>query len=70
MARKLDDLDAETRRWMLEELDYDIDNNSLYVSPMLTQRGQREYAALLKKRCNVTTPSGSPRPSARATAWI
>lgn len=49
MARKLEDLDEQTRRWMLEELQYDLDHDSLYVSPLLSERGRREYATILKE---------------------
>lgn len=49
MARKLEDLDEQTRRWMLEELQYDLDHDALYVSPLLSERGRREYATILKE---------------------
>lgn len=49
MAHKLENLDEQTRRWMLEELQYDLEHGSLYVSPLLSERGRREYATILKE---------------------
>lgn len=42
-------LDTETRRWMLAELDEeDIPNDRLYLSPRLTSYGQSIYPDLLR----------------------
>ena len=46
---KLLNLDGKTRRFMLEEVDSDIKNGTLYVSPRLSNTGQQNYVALLKE---------------------
>ena len=48
MLLSYNDLDSETRRHMLEEVERDIENGKLYVSPRLSQAGQRDYPGLLK----------------------
>ena len=42
-------LDDRTRQFMLEELDYDIANNQLHISPFLSGQGQRDYPNLLRE---------------------
>jgi hypothetical protein len=48
MALYLQNLDAETRRYMLEEMDYDVEHNLLHISPYLSGQGQRDYPNLLR----------------------
>ena len=48
MTLYLENLDAETRRFMLDELDYDIQHNLLHISPFLSGQGQRDYPNLLR----------------------
>jgi hypothetical protein len=48
MALNLVDLDSETRKHMLAELDEDVARGRLYLSPRLNERGLREYAAMLR----------------------
>jgi len=42
-------LDERTRQLMLEEMDYDIANNQLHISPFLSGQGQRDYLNLLRE---------------------
>lgn len=49
MALQLDNLDERTRRYMLEELDLDVGNGTLYLSPRLSEVGVRDYEALLRE---------------------
>ncbi|HKY55063.1 MAG TPA: hypothetical protein VJM08_12185 [Anaerolineales bacterium] len=48
MALYLENLDDRTRGLMLDEMEYDIANNQLHVSPFLSGQGQRDYANLLR----------------------
>jgi hypothetical protein len=48
MALYLENLDAETRRWMLAELEDDIQQNRLHISPYLSGQGVRDYPNLLR----------------------
>ena len=48
MALSLDNLDDQTRKLMLEEIDSDITNRALYLSPRLTAVGERDYPGLLR----------------------
>lgn len=41
-------LDQVTRRYMLEEVEMDIEANRLYDSPRLTQKGKKDYKKLLR----------------------
>jgi hypothetical protein len=43
------DLDARTRRLMLDEVDYDISHNQLHISPFLSGQGQHDYVNLLRE---------------------
>jgi len=49
MAFKFENLDSITRKFMLEEIDTDINNSKLYLSSRLTGDGKVEYPELLKK---------------------
>lgn len=43
----LDD-DKRTRKYMLEELEYDLSRGALYLSPNLNERGMRAWESLLR----------------------
>jgi hypothetical protein len=49
MALYLENLDDRTRQLMLEEVEYDISNNQLHISPFLSGQGQRDYVNLLRE---------------------
>jgi hypothetical protein len=49
MALYLENLDDRTRQLMLEEMEYDVANNQLHISPFLSGQGQRDYANLLRE---------------------
>ena len=42
-------LDERTRRLMVDEMDFDIANNQLHISPFLSGQGQRDYPNLLRE---------------------
>jgi hypothetical protein len=48
MALYLENLDERTRQLMLEEMEYDIANHQLHISPFLSGQGQRDYENLLR----------------------
>ena len=48
MALYFENLDDRTRGLMMDEMQYDIDNNQLHISPFLSGQGQRDYASLLQ----------------------
>jgi len=48
MALRLVNLDARTRRFMLDELEHDVEQGTLYFSPRLSERGRRDYESLLR----------------------
>jgi hypothetical protein len=48
MALYLENLDDRTRGLMLDEMEHDISNNQLHISPFLSGQGQRDYASLLR----------------------
>jgi hypothetical protein len=49
MALYFENLDDRTRQLMLDEMEYDIANNQLHISPFLSGQGQRDYANLLRE---------------------
>lgn len=49
MALHLVNLDEQTRKFMLDELNQDVQNGRLYISPRLTTQGQQEYSELLRE---------------------
>lgn len=49
MGLNLENLDNRTRKYMLDELEYDLANNNLYVSPRLNEQGQKDYVKLLRE---------------------
>lgn len=57
MALNLVNLDERTRQLMLDELNLDILNGQLYISPRLTAQGQQEYSELLREA--ITTHNDS-----------
>ncbi len=48
MPLNLKDLDEQTREFMIEEIEHDINNGTLYISPRLTEGGVNEYPTLLR----------------------
>jgi hypothetical protein len=42
------DLDARTREFMIEEIEFDVHNNTLYKSPRLTSNGERDWPDMLR----------------------
>ena len=48
MALYFENLDDRTRGLMLDEMEYDIANNQLHISPFLSGQGQRDYTSLLR----------------------
>ena len=49
MALQLIHLDQRTRRLMSEELDQDIAEKRLYLSPRLSERGRIDWPSLLRE---------------------
>ncbi len=49
MALQLENLDNRTRRFMVEELELDLAQGTLYISPRLSERGVRDYEPLLRE---------------------
>jgi hypothetical protein len=49
MALTYHHLDERTRRLMLDEMDYDIANNQLHISPFLSGQGQADYVNLFRE---------------------
>lgn len=48
MAFKFENLDSKTRELMLDEVELDIKNGKLYLSPRLSDYGKKQYIQLLK----------------------
>jgi hypothetical protein len=49
MSLVLTNLDEKTRRFMIEEVEHDIANDQLYISPRLNPQGRAVYLNLLKE---------------------
>jgi hypothetical protein len=49
MSLYLENLDDRTRQLMLAEMDYDVENHQLHISPFLSGQGQRDYENLLRE---------------------
>ena len=49
MAMYFENLDDRTRQLMLDEMEYDIANHQLHISPFLSGQGQRDYENLLRE---------------------
>jgi hypothetical protein len=49
MTLSLVNLDQVTRQYMLEEIELDISNDKLYLSPRLSDTGRNNFASLLKE---------------------
>lgn len=47
MGLRYEDLDAETRRFMVEEIEMDARDDKLYLSPWLSQTGQGDWSEIL-----------------------
>jgi len=52
----LRNLDNDTRRHIVAEVQSDIGKGTLYLSPRLSEQGQRDYAGLLLKAAKAGTP--------------
>jgi hypothetical protein len=48
MALYFENLDERTRQLMLDEMEYDIANHQLHISPFLSGQGERDYENLLR----------------------
>ena len=48
MALYFENLDERTRQLMLDEMEYDIEQHQLHISPFLSGQGQRDYENLLR----------------------
>ena len=48
MALYFENLDERTRQLMLDEMEFDIANHQLHISPFLSGQGQRDYENLLR----------------------
>ncbi|MEO2210414.1 hypothetical protein ABGV40_05845 [Paenibacillus amylolyticus] len=48
MELYLENLDEETRRYMLQEFEYDLNNGNIYISGRLTESGKKLFPDLLK----------------------
>jgi hypothetical protein len=55
MAFQFENLDAQTRAYMLEELERDLREGTLYLSPRLTARGRADYPDLLRAALESST---------------
>ena len=55
MTLFLENLDDRTRHFMLEELEYDIQNHQLYLSPHLSGQGVHDYPNLLRRALETGT---------------
>jgi hypothetical protein len=42
-------LDEETRQFMLQEIDLDVERGNLHISPLLNEHGAQNYTVLLRK---------------------
>jgi hypothetical protein len=49
MALYFENLDDRTRQLMLDEMEYDIAQNQLHISPFLSGQGQRDYPNILRE---------------------
>ncbi len=49
MALHYENLDSETRQWMLGEIELDVSRGTLYISPRLNERGVENYESLLRE---------------------
>src|SRR5271155_476703 len=71
MALEYPVLDGTTRKYMLEELDLDVKEGRLYVSPRLSGKGVADYPTLLKSAMesgNDASLAGELRRDARLNA--
>ena len=49
MALHCENLDENTRSFMLSEVDLDLSHEKLYMSPRLNEPGEQNYVSLLKE---------------------
>jgi hypothetical protein len=49
MSLYFENLDDRTRQLMLDEMDYDVKQNQLHISPFLSGQGERDYPNLLRE---------------------
>ncbi len=49
MGLRYENLDPQTREYMLQEVERDLSTQSLYLSPRLNEDGMQNYAVLLKE---------------------
>ena len=49
MALRYENLDENTRSFMLSEVDSDLSHENLYISPRLNELGEQNYVSLLKE---------------------
>lgn len=72
MALRLVNLDSRTRRYMLDELEHDVDEGKLYFSPRLSERGRRDYESLMRaaiESLNDVLLADSLRVNSRIKDW-
>src|SRR5713101_1951540 len=55
MGLLLTSLDAKTRQFMVEEIDADVANGTVYLSPRLSAAGRSDYVSLLKQAAGLHT---------------
>src|SRR4051794_8738876 len=53
----LPDLDERTRRYMLEEIERDANQGTLYISPRLSNTGAANYPVLLREAAQLHEPA-------------
>jgi len=54
---ELENLDPETRKYMLAELDIDVKSNRLYLSSRFTPQGRADYEGLLREAISKHDPT-------------
>jgi hypothetical protein len=68
MSLNLTNLDADTRKFMLQEIQHDVDQGKLYISPRLSSQGAQDYRNLLLRAAtdgNDTSLAGDLRAPGR-----
>jgi len=49
MGLRYEDLDADTRRYMVEEIEIDIRSDKIYISSYLSQRAQGNWGDMMRQ---------------------